>query len=587
MNNNMKKDFLKIGIIFFVTVAVVLWGLNFIFLNENAPKSKATGETMSLTFDPPTQTTTTATDFTVSVYAKPSITTVIRGYKTRVNFDKTKLQFKSIQYKFGLVSAGIGNTDANKDAINASGSIFIVGEDQTNVGKTLSSPNGEELVSITFSPVTNDPSVVVFAGPVFYSVNDNAALTSPWTYATTGLSVNGGVLPTPTGGAPSVCQSFSDDFSGTSINSNNWSLWTDNGGTAGFNTPVGEVTLFLPSSATGAKGVSLDSSGKHEIDGNNDFIAEITLKSLSSNGDFDSIFAYNSTSGFKKVQIVRTFGSKKLFMGVTQNESGDDYNNVGDVALEVVNTTPVKVKIEKKGSTINTYYDEGNGYQTLGTISNFTIEKGKIHFGAFGVDQSSANFDNFTLKCATVPAEDNAKLNLKLKFQGIGSKPPTDTLSKMKVRFRLYDENTEKYADNDNSIFTADEKGVWSGVVDFAVNPNHKYALLVKGSHHIQKRVCVKTPTETDGGTYKCAKGVLTLEKGDNDLDLSGIILLAGDLPVQDGTVDAYDISLVRNNIGKTDETSLAQSDINRDGKCDTQDYSLVIAALSVKSDEL
>ena len=157
----------------------------------------------------------------------------------------------------------------------------------------------------------------------------------------------------------------------------------------------------------------------------------------------------------------------------------------------------------------------------------------------------------------------------------------------MKVRFRLYNENTEKYADIDNSIFTAGANGVWSGVVDFAVNPNHKYALLVKGSHHIQKRVCVKAPTETDGGTYKCAKGVLSLDKGDNDLDLSGIILLAGDLPVQDGTVDAYDISLVRNNIGKTDEASLAQSDINRDGKCDTQDYSLVIAALSVKSDEL
>ncbi|MFA6532421.1 MAG: dockerin type I domain-containing protein [Patescibacteria group bacterium] len=388
----MKKEFLKIGIIFFVTIAIVLWGLNFIFLNKNAPKSKAAGDTMNLSFDPATQTTTTATDFTVSIYAKPSVTTVIRGYKTRVTFDKTKLQFKSIVYKLGVVSAGIGNTDATKDDINARGSIFIVGEDQTNVGKTLTAPNGEELVTLTFTPVTNDPSVVVFAGPVFYSVNDNAVLTSAWTYETGGLSVNGGVIPSPT--------------------------------------PTGGV---------------------------------------------------NPTDG---------------------------------------------------------------------------------------------------------PA-DNAKLNLKLKFQGIGSKPPTDTLSKMKVRFRLYDENTEKYADNDSSIFTADDKGVWTGVVDFAVVPSHKYALLVKGSHHIQKRICIKNPTETDGGTYKCAKGMLALAKGDNDLDLSGIILLAGDLPVQDGTVDAYDISLVRNNIGKTDETSLAQSDINRDGKCDTQDYSLVIAALSVKSDEL
>lgn len=390
--NNMKKEFLKIGIIFFVTIALVLWGLNFIFFNENAPKSKATGETMNLTFDPATKTVAANEEFTVSILVKPSINTVIRGYRTRVNFDKAKLQFKSIVYKLGVVSEAIGQNDDNKDAINANGVIHIVGEDQTSTGYTLTSANGAELVSITFTALSADPTVATISNSVFYSVNDNGVLTSPWTYAPTGLSVNGGTLPSPT--------------------------------------PTGGVT-------------------------------------------------------------------------------------------------------------------------------------------------------------PTDRPEDNAKLNLKLKFQGIGSKPPTDTLSKMKVKFRLYDENTEKYADNDNSMFTADANGVWSGVVDFAVNPNHKYALLVKGSHHIQKRVCVKKPTETDGGTYKCAKGMLTLDKGDNDLDLSGIILLAGDLPVQDGTVDAYDISLVRNNIGKTDETSLAQSDINRDGKCDTQDYSLVIAALSVKSDEL
>lgn len=390
----MKKEFLKIGIIFFVTIAVVLWGLNFIFFNGNAPKSKATGETMNLTFDPATKTVAVNEDFTVSILVKPSINTVIRGYTTKVNFDKTKLKFKSIEYKLGVVSAGIGDTDASAsaNAVNRNGIINITGEDQTPTGYTLTSANGAELVSITFTALSADPTVATISNSLFYSVNDNGVLTSPWTYAPTGLSVNGGVLPslTPTGGV-------------------------------------------------------------------------------------------NPTDG---------------------------------------------------------------------------------------------------------PAN-NAKLNLKLKFQGIGSKPATDTLSKMKIRFRLYDENTEKYADNDSSMFTSDANGVWSGVVDFAVNPNHKYALLVKGSHHIQKRVCVKKPTETDGGTYKCAKGTITLVEGDNDLDLSGIILLAGDLPVQDGTVDAYDISLVRNNIGKTDETSLAQSDINRDGKCDTQDYSLVIAALSVKSDEL
>jgi hypothetical protein len=387
--NNMKKEFLKIGIIFFVTIAVVLWGLNFIFLNKNAPKSKATGETMNLNFDPATKTVAANEDFVVSILVKPSINTVIRGYKTRVNFDKAVLKFKSIQYKLGVVSDGLGDTDAKADAINTAGSIFIVGEDQTSTGYTLTAANGAELVTLTFTAISANPTVALISNSIFYSINDNMILSSPWTYAPTGLSVNGGVIPTPTDVSP-----------------------TDGAGA-------------------------------------------------------------------------------------------------------------------------------------------------------------------------------NVKLKLKLKFQGIGSKPPTDALSKMKVKFKLWDENTEKYADNDGSIFTANENGVWTGSADFNINTGHKYALLAKGPYHVQKKICVAAPTETDGGTYRCARGNITLTTGDNDLNLSGILLLTGDLPEQNGTVDAYDISLVRNCIGKTDETCLNNADVNRDGKVDTQDYSLIIAALSVKNDEL
>lgn len=388
----MKKEFLKISIIFFITIAVVLWGLNFIFFNENAPKSKAIGETMTLSFDPATVSTSAMGPtqlVTVTLRIKPSVNTFLRGYSLNIPFEKDKLDIKSIDYKIGNVSAGLGDTTANIVAVNQRGTIKLVGEAGSATGATLPTANPTDLVTLKFV-VPDDKATTI-------SINDQMA-----------------------------------------------NFFTIKPNTTLFNMPLA---------------------------------ANVQLK----------------------------------------------VNGGGPTATPTV----------------------------------------------------------------TGGAENNAKLNIKLKFQGIGSKPPTDTLNKMKVRFRLYDENTEKYVDNDNSMFTANANGVWSGVVDFAVNPNHKYAILVKGSHHIQKRVCAKKPTETDGGTYKCAKGTLTLEKGDNDLDLSGIILLAGDLPVQDGTVDAYDISLVRNNIGKTDETSLAQSDINRDGKCDTQDYSLVIAALSVKSDEL
>ena len=72
----------------------------------------------------------------------------------------------------------------------------------------------------------------------------------------------------------------------------------------------------------------------------------------------------------------------------------------------------------------------------------------------------------------------------------------------------------------------------------------------------------------------------------DGVYDFSGITLLVGDLPEQDGIVNAYDIGLIINNFGKRDSDILSKADVNMDGIVDTQDYSLVIAALSIRYDE-
>ena len=105
-----------------------------------APKSKATGETINLSFTPATATVAANADFTVTILAKPSLNTVLRGYKTKVSFDKAKLNFKSIRYKVGVVSAGLGNTTAEAATVNTNGFIDIVGEDATATGYTLELP---------------------------------------------------------------------------------------------------------------------------------------------------------------------------------------------------------------------------------------------------------------------------------------------------------------------------------------------------------------------------------------------------------------------------------------------------------------
>jgi hypothetical protein len=140
---------------------------------------------------------------------------------------------------------------------------------------------------------------------------------------------------------------------------------------------------------------------------------------------------------------------------------------------------------------------------------------------------------------------------------------------------------------------TANASGLWTGSVAFtsvAVGSDTKYTVFVKVGKHLQKRVCGFAPSEASGGLYNCSDSAIPLSAGVNNLDFSGIMLLAGDLPsssgVQNGVVDSYDISYILNNLGSTDATKMAIGDLNFDGVIDTQDRSLIIQSLNVKYDD-
>lgn len=179
-------------------------------------------------------------------------------------------------------------------------------------------------------------------------------------------------------------------------------------------------------------------------------------------------------------------------------------------------------------------------------------------------------------------------INLKLKLQGILTKP-AEEFNKLKMKVSVVPPNGSKFETSEVADFVAHESGVWSGSVKIpplTAYGGKGFKLFVKGPKHIQKRICIDTPQESFPGTYHCENGQIELQPGTNDLDFSGIYLLVGDLPQQDGVVNSYDVSLVRNNIGSKEPAILALADLNLDGIVDTQDYSLVIAALSVRSDE-
>jgi hypothetical protein len=177
-------------------------------------------------------------------------------------------------------------------------------------------------------------------------------------------------------------------------------------------------------------------------------------------------------------------------------------------------------------------------------------------------------------------------LNLKLKFQGILKKPDT-ALSKMTVKVTALSSTNQRY--EASSVFESDANGVWSGQLAFnGMTAGNGYRLFIKGPKHVQKKVCDTVPSETSPGTYKCGSNSrINLTESNMTLDFSKIVMLVGDLPQQDGIVDSYDLSLIRNNLGKKDENVVKLADVNNDGIVDTQDNSLVIAALSIRLDEV
>jgi len=385
----MKTELIKIIAIFLVVTGVVFWGLSYVFFG-NGRNSKAAGETIALSFNPASvPTVATNSDLTVKIAAKPSINALIRGYGMKINFDKTKLAFKSMQYLVGSVSSGLGNTDTDLAAINSAGFIKVVGEAQSATGYSLTSTTGADMISLTFTALSNSPTSITIGDSSFYSISADMSLFNGWTFTKDCLSVNGGTAaPTAT---------------------------------------------TAPNSPT-----------------------------------------------------------------------------------------------------------------------------------------------------ATTAPAGNVTLNMKFKVQGIAQKPTGG----MNVKVKLLNESTGVETGYQTAQLTANDQGIWSGSASFNVDTSAKYVLYAKGQYQVQKKICDATPTETAGGTYRCTTGKISLTAGANNLDFSGIILLSGDLPEQDGTINAYDTSLIRNNLNKTDADTLSKCDVNRDGKCDTQDYSLLISTLSVKNDE-
>lgn len=591
----MKNDLIvKITVVFLITVGVVFWVLNYLFLSPNtARKSKASADVVDISYDNASPSVSKGSDLTTFVRIKPSSDISLRGYTLRLKFDKSILQVKYIDYKLGVPSTDFADTSGTLSTINQTGVINLQGEIQNSSPLIISSASTTDLVRLVFTAISATGTTVTGDNSSFYTQSSDGTITTNLISTVPNLNINGGQ-------AAATCSGFADGFSSTTIDPNNWNQWTNNNG--GIVVGTGEATLYLPASADGTtKGTSLDSFKHGSITGG-DFSTEITLKSINvATGKkvAGSLLAFSAnTNDGRYVQIQRHSDDTKLY-GEMSTSSTTYTVESKDIGL--TNTTPVRVKIERTGTTIKMYYDifDGKGYQLLRQIDNFAdMGASRVFFATYNYapdyPQSSAKFSNFILTCGAgatpIPTvtgvTGNTILNLKLKFQGITGKP-ADSLNNMKVKVTLAGGPLTSPVSS-TGTFTGDANGVWSGAVGFDLSSyTGKFTIYVKGPRHLQKKICDATPTESSAGTYNCADGTIILKSGQNNFDFSNIIMLSGDVTgpsnAQDGLVSAVDLSYIRNKLNSTDSTC----DVDLDGKCTTRDYSLVISSLLVKTDQL
>ncbi|PIZ63870.1 hypothetical protein COY16_00805 [Candidatus Roizmanbacteria bacterium CG_4_10_14_0_2_um_filter_39_13] len=176
----------------------------------------------------------------------------------------------------------------------------------------------------------------------------------------------------------------------------------------------------------------------------------------------------------------------------------------------------------------------------------------------------------------------SAKVNYRIKFQGITGQPKNAT--SIDAKLGIYRASGEQI-DTRSVKFTPQADGTWVADTEYKNIPDTNYYVTIKGPKHLQKKICEINPKEVVSGTYRCKDGGINF-KENNTFDFSQIYMLAGDLPLQNGIIDAVDIIYIRSNFGSQTAEVIARGDLNYDGIVDSQDYTIILNALAFKYDE-
>lgn len=273
-------------------------------------------------------------------------------------------------------------------------------------------------------------------------------------------------------------------------------------------------------------------------------------------------------------------GSEALFDYVSlKNASGKEIVQNGEFGAVVQNSVRTSQPASwGEGDNRVGYYYGSLLAQSGNTVSNLSA-----------TSQLTSPTTTGSSSASGATSTGSVTLALKIALQGITKKPANS--NSINVQIKLGGGGLSSPTAYQTVPFTVNDEGVWSGQATFPnIVGRGGYRVYVKGPKQLQKKICDSVPTESKAGGYHCADGNITLKSGTNTLDFSKIVILSGDVPEnegkQNGIIDSYDTTVIRQNLGTAEPSKLAIGDLNFDNIVDSQDYSIVLQALSIKYDE-
>ena len=642
----LKRKFILIVI---ALVTIVSGYFFYRYISDLSRKSRAAGETAELFFVPTSVTAGIDQTFTLDLEIKPSGPIYIRGYRVNIDFDTSLMDVSSINYAVGRASVNLGADETNISEINTRnpGLVKIIGEVTDSNGYLLDTR--KKIATITFVSKSTNQSSLTSNTAQSYVKKINADFTiETLSLAQATITVNAPVstnTPTPTEVPPGITESPIP--TGTSDAAEVGQILLTDGHTAWYNICdiLGSCNNWayvdFRSSSEAGRGLPQDKNftsysqyryvkSPSEIEVGQTLLADgryVWYNFCNVYGDCGSWSMVDLKNNQKNLPQDKNFTSYSQYRYI--NSSGEleigqqvmaDGHNVwynfcsvdgacGDWTLvdfrssseagrglpQDKNFTSYSQyrRLKSSGETEVSQIMFADGHRAWynfcsvdGACGDWTLidfrnssEAGR----GLPQDKNFTSYSQYRYVPVSVPPRGNTTLNIKLKFQGITAKPVGG--NQMNVKVKVAGGNLSQPVES-SAVFTVDDGGIWSGTTAFNLDNASNYRVYIKGPKHIQKRVCHNAPAESWPGTYGCFDGEVALKPGNNDLDFSNIIQLVGDLPDQDGVVNAYDISFIRNNLQSRDAHNLSIGDLNLDGVIDTQDHSLVISALSIKYDE-